>query len=299
MVGQDEIVQQLDTFEGKPPHLFFCGPPGCGKTTAAMAMAHKSFGKEWKKNTLFQNASDERGIDVIRDKIKTFAKTRGVDSKYKIVILDESDNITRDGQLALKGIIEDNERNCSFILTANEESDVIPAIKDRCNQFFFKPIEDESTKELIKIICDNENIDLPKDLYDLLIQQSNGSMRRILYNLENFSKLNRTITKKDFNTLPINDINELIKNAFNGTSEGFIEARKIGMKMVKGGTSVKTINKIIFERIHKSKFSEPIKAKMFIYLQETDRNISTGAVPEAQLVGLLSNFFLLTYKLKQ
>lgn len=293
MVGQEKILEQLNKIEGKPSHLFFSGPPGVGKTTAAVAITRKCLGEKWKKSTMFMNASDERGIDVIRNNIKTFAKNKSFIGSFKIVILDEADNLTTDAQKALKGIIEDNERNCSFILTANEPSDVIDPIKDRCNQFYFKPIEDESTKKIIKIVCDNEKIQLPTELYDLLIKQSNGSMRKILYNLEGFSKLNREIISNDFNLLPENEINELIKYAFNGTEDGFFESRKIALQLIKDGVSVKHINNIIFNRIHNSKFSNLIKAKLFIKLQNTDQGISMGSTPEIQLIGFLSYIYTL------
>jgi len=156
IVGQEKIVGRLKAFveEGTIPHLMFGGPAGTGKTTSAISLAKDLYGDEWKQNFMETNASDERGIDVVRDRIKDFARTKPVNAEYKIIFLDEADALTSDAQQALRRTMEQFSDNCRFILSCNYSSKIIDPIQSRCAVFRFNRLEEEDVKKYIKRIAE-------------------------------------------------------------------------------------------------------------------------------------------------
>lgn len=127
------------------PHLLFYGPPGTGKTSTIMALAHRLYGKNCKNHVLELNASDDRGIDVVRGQIKSFASTRNVFSTqqdtFKLIVLDEADAMTQAAQSALRRVIEQYTRNVRFCIICNYVNKIIPAIQSRCTRFRFSPLD--------------------------------------------------------------------------------------------------------------------------------------------------------------
>ena len=153
VVGQDIIVSRIKamTEQENVPHMLFSGPPGVGKTTLALIIAKTLFKDSWRQNFLETNASSERGIDVIRETIKDFARTKPMGSNIpKIILLDEADALTRDAQNALRRTMEQYSENCRFILSANYSSKIIEPIQSRCTIFRFKPLELENVKKMLK-----------------------------------------------------------------------------------------------------------------------------------------------------
>src|SRR3989344_3996852 len=141
--GQKDIVEKVSALvkSGNMPHLLFSGPAGVGKTTMALVIAHELFGDSWRDNTLELNASDERGIDVVRVKVKDFARTRAIgDVPFKIIYLDECDALTKDAQQALRRTMENYTQTCRFILSCNYSSKILDPIQSRCAVFRFKPL---------------------------------------------------------------------------------------------------------------------------------------------------------------
>lgn len=184
MVSHEEILQTINLFVEKKniPHFLFHGPPGTGKTSCILAIARMLYGDNFKKNTLELNASDDRGINVVREKIKEFCNTLNISSKMsvKLVILDEADMMTTAAQNALRRVIEKYTKNVRFCLICNQVSKIIPAIQSRCMRFRFSPLKKEQCAERIQQICDTENISIDSQTIEKIIEIGKGDMRKIL-----------------------------------------------------------------------------------------------------------------------
>ncbi|KAL7752793.1 Subunit of heteropentameric Replication factor C (RF-C) [Sorochytrium milnesiophthora] len=187
LVSHENITSTIEKFidEGRLPHLLFYGPPGTGKTSTILACARKMFGPNYKNMTLeavvFLNASDERGIDVVREQIKNFASTRTIFSAgFKLIILDEADAMTQAAQAALRRVIEKYTRNVRFCIICNYVSKIIPAIQSRCTRFRFQPLEKEQIELRLQHIYENEHINIAPSATEALLRLSGGDMRRAL-----------------------------------------------------------------------------------------------------------------------
>jgi replication factor C small subunit len=215
MVGQDHIIDSIRKYVKKNdiiPHMLFEGPPGTGKTSLALIISKQFFGKDLAGSFLELNASSERGIDIIKNQVKDFAKTKSFHS-FKIVFLDEASEITKDAQNALRRLMERYHQNCRFILSANYPEKIIQPIKSRCKIYKFKRISEEALKILVKKVAKEEGIKLKKKLGNLIIKESNGDARRALHLLEaikNGENINEDIIEDVFGL----EIEEFIEAAY-------------------------------------------------------------------------------------
>ncbi|CCC67547.1 hypothetical protein NCAS_0A09890 [Naumovozyma castellii] len=181
--GQTEVVTTVRKFlaEGKLPHLLFYGPPGTGKTSTIVALAREIYGRNYSNMVLELNASDDRGIDVVRNQIKDFASTRQIFSKgFKLIILDEADAMTNAAQNALRRIIEKYTKNTRFCILANYSHKLTPALLSRCTRFRFQPLPREAIEMRIANVLVHENLKLSDEAKEALITLSQGDMRRVL-----------------------------------------------------------------------------------------------------------------------
>ncbi len=180
--GQKEIVEKVQAFveSGNMPHLLFSGPAGVGKTTMSLVIAKKLFGDDWRANTLELNASDERGIDVVRVKVKDFARTRSIGNvPFKLIYLDESDALTRDAQQALRRTMENYTKTCRFILSCNYSSKIIDPIQSRCAVFRFKPLSKDEIFSVVESLAAKEGLVVGEDVKQALFDVCGGDCRRL------------------------------------------------------------------------------------------------------------------------
>src|SRR6056297_149902 len=163
--GQDDIVERLQSYieQRDLPHLLFSGRAGIGKTTAATAIAREVYGDDWRGNFLELNASDQRGIDVVRDRIKNFARSSFGGHNYRIIFLDEADSLTSDAQSALRRTMEQFSNNTRFILSCNYSSKIIDPIQSRCAVFRFSPLSDDAIRQQVVDIAETEGIEVTED----------------------------------------------------------------------------------------------------------------------------------------
>lgn len=201
VVGQKHVIKALKGFvkNDKIPHMLFAGPAGTGKTTSSVALAHDLYGKDWKKYFLEMNASDDNGIDTIRNKVKEYARVKVIGRDYKLIFLDECDAMSASAQAALRRIMELYSEKCRFILSCNYPNKIIDPIKDRCVAFRFRILTKDDMKQLLQTICDNEEIGIKEEALDFLSKSSKGSMRQplnILFKLKWGDEVDE-ITKQD------------------------------------------------------------------------------------------------------
>lgn len=179
--GQEAVTSRLKAFvESKNmPHLLFAGPAGVGKTSAAIALAKDLFGDTWHNSVLELNASDERGIDVVRNKIKDFARSRAIqDVPFKLIYLDEADALTKDAQHALRRTMEDYAQSTRFILSCNYSSKIISPIQSRCAIFRFKPLPQDILIKILTEIAEKEGLMITAGALNFLYEASEGDARK-------------------------------------------------------------------------------------------------------------------------
>jgi replication factor C small subunit len=228
--GQQEIVEKIKAFvESKNlPHLMFAGPAGIGKTTLSLVIAKQLFGETWRQNTLELNASDERGIDVVRVKVKDFARTKAIGNvPFKLIYLDESDALTKEAQQALRRTMENYTKTCRFILSCNYSSKIIDPIQSRCAVFRFKPLAKEDIYILIDKVALEEGLTVSDDAKEALFSVCEGDVRRLENIMQSCSVMKKNLDAELIYSMAAvakpKEVNEVMRSAVTGN---FLESRK-------------------------------------------------------------------------
>ena len=298
VIGQDEIVRRVKALvESKDmPHLLFVGPAGVGKTSLAMVIARKLFGESWRSNLLELNASDERGIDVIRVKVKEFARTRALGNvPFKIIYLDECDALTRDAQQALRRTMENYTKTCRFILSANYSSKIIDPIQSRCAIFRFRRLEKKDIFKLIEKIEKGENIRVDEKAKEALFEVSGGDVRRLENLMQSCASITKEITEKVVYEVSSyarpKEIKSIIATAIKGDFKGARD--KLLDTMLKYGLSGVDVIKQVKNAVLESDLNVKDKMKIIERSAETEFRMSEGSDEFLQLEALLSFIVLL------
>mgnify|MGYP000680999565 CR=1 FL=1 len=301
VINQKHAIERLQAFvkEKSIPHCLFAGPAGIGKTTAALAMAQDLYGEAWRQNVLELNASDARGIDVIRGEVKEFARMRAIgEVPYKLIILDEADNLTADAQHALRRTMENYTRTTRFILICNYSSKIIDPIQSRCAVFRFKPLSEKDVREFIRRIVEGEKLKIDESGIKAIIDISEGDLRRVANLLQASAILGKKITEDVVYEAAARarpkDVKEMLDLVLKGD---FKRAReKLHDMLLKQGLAGEDIIKEIHRQVYFLNIPEKDKVKLVELIGEYDFRISEGGSELIQLEALLAQFLLFAKK---
>ena len=296
VVNQKEIVERLKKFvENKSlPHLIFSGPAGVGKTTCAHALVRDLFGKFYSRDAFQElNASDERGIDVIRNSIKNFASKGSITGiPFKILILDESDNMTSAAQQALRRTMEKFTRSTRFILICNYSSKIIEPIQSRCAVFRFKPLKEADIAHRIKSICKKEDKIIDESGLNAILYVSNGDLRKAVNTLQAAASLNQNISEDLIYQVTGKARPEEIQNMLNlAIDKKFLDSKiELERLLFDYGLSGVDIIRQIHQEIFKLDIEENQKIKLVDIVGEINFRLIEGANELIQLSSLLAQF---------
>ena len=297
IVDHEEIVNRLEGFVAQKdlPHCLFAGPPGTGKTTAALCLAHDLFGEHFQGNFLELNASDARGIDVIRTTVKDFARTMSLgDIPFKILVLDEADALTPEAQQALRRTMERYTRTCRFILIVNYSSKIIEPIQSRCALFRFPRLNREDIIGMLKFISEKEGVKLEDDGIEAILYVSEGDMRKAINTLQAASALGESVNAdavyKVTGKARPEEVRQMMELALSGD---FIKAReRLHELLINYGLSGVDVVRQVHRETFNMEIPEPWKLRIANIVGEIDFRMSEGANEEIQLSALLAQFGL-------
>jgi len=295
--GQENIIKRVSALTNSLniPHLLFAGPAGTGKSTLALIVVKDLFGENWRDNYLELNASDERGINVVREKVKSFARTKSLGNvPFKVIFLDEADALTPEAQQALRRTMENYSSTCRFILSCNYSSKIIDPIQSRCAVFRFKLLERKDVEKVIKWIAESEKLDIDSDAVQAIYEGSEGDCRRSVNLMQSTSAISTKITLDLVKTIVADtkpkEIKVVLEYALAGDFEG--AKNKLLDVMLKDAVSGQDVIKTIQKEIWNLTIEPEIKVKLTEKTGETEFRIVEGSDPFIQLQALIASFVL-------
>lgn len=304
VVGQDEIVKRVQNLSASLniPHMMFAGPAGIGKSTLAIIVAKQLFKDYWRENYLELNASDARGIDVVRQEVKNFARTKSLGTvPFKIIFLDEADALTKEAQQALRRTMENYTTTCRFILSCNYSSKIIDPIQSRCVVFRFKLLEKKAIEKVLEKIAEKEKLTIDPKSMEALYEGSEGDCRRAINLVQASSSISPAITVDLVNTLLSSakpaDIKVVLDYAISGDFERARE--KLLDVMLKESVSGTDIIKSIQREIWNLSIDPQLKVELTERTGEIEFRLVEGSDEFIQLEALLASFVMAGLGLKK
>ena len=297
IVGNKRIVSNLQSIaeSGNLPNLILSGPPGTGKTTCVLALAHELLGENFKKAVIELNASDERGINVVRDKIKRFAQQKIPlpEGRHKIIILDEADSMTSSAQGSMRVTISDYSNTTRFVLACNDSSKIIEAIQSRCTVLRFGKLSSDDIKERIKYVLNNEKAKYDDSGLKAIIDTCNGDMRYALNNTQScivgFGEVNEENVYKIVELPRPKEIESIYNYCLHNK---FIEAiNKFGELFDEGYSCLEIIS--VFNRLiqESNKIDDKVRILLLKKISEYKMNLIDGLDSSLQMSGFISEIY--------
>lgn len=296
LISHKDILSTIQRFinEEKLPHLLFYGPPGTGKTSTILASAKQLYkDKEFNSMVLELNASDDRGIDVVRGPILSFASTRTIFKKgFKLVILDEADAMTQDAQNALRRVIEKFTENTRFCLICNYLSKIIPALQSRCTRFRFGPLSPEQMMPRLEHVIQQESINITADGRKAIVTLSAGDMRRSLNILQSTSMAYGEVTEETVYTCTGHPLRSDIANILDWSlNKDFTTAYKqiLQLKTLKG-LALQDILTEVHLLVHRVDFPAAVRMALLVKLADVEHRLASGPDEKIQLSSMVAAF---------
>ncbi|KAF9423040.1 hypothetical protein BGZ94_008425 [Podila epigama] len=295
LVSHKDITSTIERFidENRLPHMLLYGPPGTGKTSTILACARKLYGPMWKSMTMELNASDDRGIEVVREQIKNFASTKKIfSSGFKLIILDEADMMTQTAQNALRRVVEKYTRNVRFCIICNYVSKIIPALQSRCTRFRFGPLELSQVDSRLDHIIQNEGVKITDEGRKALLTLSKGDMRRALNILQachaGYDIVNEDAVYNCTGNPHPRDIDTIVNSML---TEDFTRAYStISLLKTMNGMALQDILTEVYNYLEV--IDMPTNSRVYILdkLADVEYKLSTGASEKMQLTSLIGSF---------
>ncbi|MEK6850422.1 MAG: replication factor C small subunit [Nanoarchaeota archaeon] len=297
MMGQQEIIKRVKSLVQalNIPHLMFAGPAGTGKSTLALIIVKELFKAGWRENYLELNASDERGIDVVRQKVKDFARTKAIENvPFKVIFLDEADALTKEAQQALRRTMENFSNTCRFIMSCNYSSSIIDPIQSRCVVFRFKLLEKKDISEVIRKIAEKEKLKISDNALETLYEASEGDCRRAINLLQATASISPDINSEMINMISSSSKPSGIRVVLDYSLAGdFVSARdKLLDVMLKDSVSGQDIIKAIQKEIWGLQIEPEIKVRLTEKTGEIEFRMTEGSDEFVQLQSLIASFVL-------
>jgi replication factor C small subunit len=293
--GQQETVTSLKAFVERKnmPNMLFAGPPGVGKTTCSLALARELYKDSVAGNFLELNASDERGIDIVRGRIKDFARSVSMsEAPFKLIFLDEGDALTSDAQQALRRTMESNSAVTRFIISANYSSRIIEPIQSRCAVFRFLPLQEEDMKKTLEGVAKAESLKVDEKAYHAIFYVSEGDMRRALNVLQgcamHSSKISEDLVHRISSRAMPKEVKAMVEQAMKGDFRGARE--NLDKLIISYGLSGEDILLQIYREIPALEVDEQKRIKLVEILGEYNFRLVQGANERIQLEALLAQF---------
>lgn len=297
IINQRHAIERIKAFvEAKNvPHMLFAGPAGVGKTATALAIAHELYSKVWRGNVLEMNASDERGIDIIRNKVKNFARTMTMsDVGYRIIILDEADALTAEAQQALRRTMETYAAVSRFILICNWSSRIIEPLQSRCAVFRFRTLSEPDQMKFVNRIAKEENLKIDDAAKAAIIYLAEGDLRKVANLLQASAALKKKITEEIVYDVSSQakpgDVKAMIELTLKGRFED--ARRMLNDMLLKQGLSGEDIIREIHKQIYSLDITEQAKIELIEKTGEYEYRLSQGGSDIIQLESLLAQFLL-------
>jgi replication factor C subunit 3/5 len=295
LIAHTEIIKTINRLidANSLPHRLFYGPPGTGKTSTILACAHRLYGKNFSSMVLELNASDDRGIGVVRNQIKNFAGTRKLFSAgVKLIILDEADALTNVAQAALRRVIEKYSKSTRFCLICNYANKIIPAIQSRCTRFRFAPLKKKEMKGRLREIADAESVNLPESGLEAILDLCQGDMRKMLNILQSahmaYDNVDRANVYACTGTPQPEDVDRVMDLLLNqGFSQGFRGIRAIRQTK---GFALQDILTDVFKRVQGLEFPPAIRSYIVAKLADVEHNLCHATDEIVQLGALVGAF---------
>ncbi|TLZ58345.1 MAG: replication factor C small subunit [Methanobacteriota archaeon] len=304
IVGQDEVISRLKAYvkAGNLPHLLFAGPAGTGKTTSAIALARELFGENWRANFAELNASDERGIETVRVKIKDIARTAPIGERgFKIIFLDEADNLTSDAQAALRRTMENYTRTARFVLSANYSSRIIEPIQSRTAVFRFRPVKPDGIRTYLDRIAKAEKLKVTKEGMDALVYIAQGDLRKAVNALQVAAAVSPTIDEDALYKAASTARPELVKNLLEVSLGGdFLKARDaLDTLLIEYGLSGEDVIRAVHRTVFDLSVPDAFKVRLIDRVGEAEFRLVEGSNERIQLEALLAHFVLVGQELRK